>query len=134
MADFKATLLIVDDEPSVLKLCSGILAPLSYQVLTAPSGYAAYSLLNGRYQGLGQVAVDLVLTDWKMEGWDGIRLLGEIRSSPFRDLPVLLMSGAVTRSDLLEASKQRNVGIYLKPIQKDSLISKVEEVLTAVRA
>src|ERR1700704_296148 len=96
-----------------------LLEPEGYEVLTAESGYAAFSMMGNRLQALGEPKVHLIITDWKMAGWDGIRLLGEIRVNPrYKDIAVVLMSGAVTREELVQAATNRADSVLVKPLKK----------------
>jgi CheY-like chemotaxis protein len=66
-----------------------------------------------------------------MPGWDGLRVLTEIRTRPYKDLPVILMSGAVTREQLLAAAAKNLTSVLLKTLDKDVLLAKVTELIGA---
>ena len=70
-------LLVVDDEPPVLRLVARILATENYEVSTAESGDAALRLLQN--PGLG--VVDLLVTDLMMPGMSGRELAAIVRKS-----------------------------------------------------
>lgn len=61
------TTLIVDDDPSVLDVVAGILREPGYNVVTARDGYEAIRILADRH-------IDLMITDVKMPGLDGVQL------------------------------------------------------------
>jgi len=65
-------LLVVDDEPQILQMISGILRDEGFEVITAPDGEAALKLV-------GEEAPDLVLLDMNMPGLGGA---GVISSPP----------------------------------------------------
>src|SRR5260370_22535013 len=71
MSDMISTILIVDDEAPIRALLSEHLQLVGYQVALAANGVAALQLLAG-----GEV--DLVLTDVRMPGMNGLELLAEI--------------------------------------------------------
>ena len=131
MENEKYTVLIVDDEPSVLAYLGVLLKPLGVQVLTSASGYSALGLLENQVKGTGVLTVDLVITDWRMKGWDGIRLLTEIRARPYGKIPIILMSGAVTKEQLEIAAKNKADGILLKPIVEADLCAKISAFMAS---
>ena len=69
------TILIVDDEPSILQSLQGILADEGFEVATASNGYEAL-------QQIEADAPDLVLLDIWMPGIDGLETLKEIKKKP----------------------------------------------------
>ncbi|HEX2573152.1 MAG TPA: response regulator [Polyangia bacterium] len=82
------TLLIIDDEFSLVESLTELLSWEGYEVVTAA---------NGR-QGLEQLersSPALVLLDYMMPVMDGMQVLRSLRSNPaYRDLPVVLMTAA----------------------------------------
>lgn len=86
-AVFKETILIVDDNASVLKTVAKIVAMAGYQVLSADGGVAALKLANNTGQ-----QIDLLLSDVDMPGMSGPDL-GEALKKERPDIHVMLMSG-----------------------------------------
>lgn len=80
------TILVVDDDPDVLEYASQVLAECGYRVLTAADGTSALSLL--RSGG----TVDLLFTDVRMPGLDGIEVARRARER-LPALKVLFASG-----------------------------------------
>ena len=78
------SILIVDDEKNYPPVLSAVLEEEGYESLTANSGKEALEILK-------QSEVDLVLTDMKMPGMDGIELLEKIKAKD-PDLPVIMMT------------------------------------------
>ena len=79
------TILIVDDEESILKALKDILEDEGYETLLASSGEEALAIT-------GERPLDRVLLDIWLPGRDGVEVLKEIkRFHP--DLPVIMMSG-----------------------------------------
>lgn len=75
---------------------------------------------------------DLVLTDWNMPKTNGFQLLCSIRESHTRDQTrVLMLSGEVTRSRILQAVLAGADGFMPKPVPMDLLKQKVVSLLTA---
>ncbi|RME29104.1 MAG: response regulator, partial [Candidatus Zixiibacteriota bacterium] len=80
--------LVVDDDPYLLDLLVETLDTIGYQCTPAKDGLEALDLLNnGTY--------DIVVTDIKMPGMDGISLLRKVRRR-FHDLPVLFITGVAS--------------------------------------
>ena len=85
-----ATILVVDDEPTILDALAEVLREEGHAVLAAGDGAAALGLL-------ARGAPDLVITDTMMPGLDGPGLVRRMRARPeLREAPVLLAS-AVAR-------------------------------------
>lgn len=81
------TILVVDDDPIIMKLVSDILSKSSYNVLTAVNGQAALKKSKS-HKGV----IDLLLSDFQMPGLSGVELATQmIHARP--KLKVLLMSG-----------------------------------------
>lgn len=133
MAGESGIILLVDDDKNILQFVSGILTKEGYEVLVCESGYAAYTLLENRFQGLGDPKVHVVISDWVMQGWDGMKLLAEIRTRPYRMIPFILMSGAVTKDQLIEAARNRADAVLIKPIDRDNLLAKVAELMARAK-
>jgi len=66
------SILIVDDEPSILKSLGGLLSDEGFEVSTASNGYEAIQLVSSE-------SPDLILLDVWMPGLDGIETLTEIK-------------------------------------------------------
>ncbi len=114
-------LLLVDDDPDLLRLLSLRLHAAGYRVTTAGSAEAA----------LAQLAIErpqLVLSDVQLPGQDGLRLFDDIHA---RDptLPVILLTAHGTIPDAVEATA-RGVYTYLtKPFDGKALLDKIAEAL-----
>lgn len=87
-AAHRSVVLVVDDERYIVDLLTDLLQDEGYEVLRASDGQAALDILSHQWP-------DLVVADVMMPRIDGMRLLTLIREQN-RDLPVILMSAAVT--------------------------------------
>jgi two-component system, NtrC family, response regulator GlrR len=115
------TILIVDDDPDLLKLLALRLGAAGYAVQTAESGERA----------LAAIAVsrpDIVVTDLKMGGMDGLALFEAIqRTAP--TLPVLILTAHGTIPDAVDATRRGVFGFLPKPFEARELLAQVEQAL-----
>lgn len=108
------SILVVDDDPDLLKLLTIRLRRTGFAVETAQSGDAALVTLE-------RVQPDVVVTDLKMQAMDGIELLGEIeRRCPV--LPVILLTAHGTIPDAVAATRKGAFAFLTKPIDDEELI------------
>ncbi len=87
------TILIVDDEKNYLVILEELLSDDGYQVLTADQGQRALDISRSH-------DLDLLITDMKMPGMDGMALLEQVHAhNP--ELPVVMMTafGSVEKAD-----------------------------------
>jgi CheY-like chemotaxis protein len=112
-------ILIVDDNPDILKLVSTMAVRLGYHPTTAEDGVdALYHLTRNRY--------DLVLTDYEMHFIDGYQLADQIKERHF-GTKVIIMTGHCEKdvADLLGGSGIVD-GLLLKPFSLEALKEKIE--------
>jgi len=115
-------ILIVDDEVNMQKVLSILFRRENYEVVTASNGDEAKKLI------AGPGAFDLVLSDLKMPGMDGIQLLTYIRDSNL-NIPVIMLTAYGSISEAVDAMKLGAVDFITKPFNKDDLKSIVRRVL-----
>ena len=117
----KGKILLVDDDPGLLRLLSIRLRAEQYEVEAVESTENALSVLN-------RFRPDLVITDLRMDKMDGIGLLKELQTrSP--GLRVLIITAHGTIPDAVAATQSGAFGFLTKPIDKDELMSTVERAL-----
>ncbi len=108
------TILIVDDEKNYPPVLGAILEEEGYETLAANSGPEALEVLKN-------ADVDLVLTDMKMPGMDGIELMERIKAVD-PDLPVIMMTAHGTVEKAVEAMEKGAFSYILKPFDNDRMI------------
>jgi DNA-binding NtrC family response regulator len=124
MAD-AARILVVDDEPDMVETVARILTHLGHESVTATEGGAALELLE-------RERPDLVLTDLRMPGMDGLALLKEVkRIDP--EAPVVLFTAHATIETAVEAIKAGAFDYITKPFTADQLQVVIERALTQRR-
>ena len=116
------TILIVDDEKNYLLVLSAVLEEEGFEVLTAVSGLEALEILKSS-------DMDLVLTDMKMPGMDGIALLEQVKTRD-PELPVIMMTAHGTIDKAVEAMQKGAYTYVLKPFENERLILYVKKALT----
>jgi two-component system response regulator GlrR len=117
----KGRILLVDDDPGLLRLLSIRLRAEKYEVEAVESAHRALAVLN-RFEP------DLVITDLRMDKMDGIGLLKELQErSP--GLRVLIITAHGTIPDAVAATQSGAFGFLTKPIDKEELLDHVERAL-----
>ena len=123
----KGTLLVVDDERSIRVGLKGLLTKEAYEVSTAESGDEVLRLLASQ-------PVDLVLTDLRIPGVDGLSLLQQIKKR-HPDTLVVMMTAYGSEKIAVEAMKAGAYDYIVKPFDNDEVILLVRQALeqTALR-
>jgi len=117
-------ILLVDDDPFILTMVSAWLEAEAYEVKTTENGSDAINSLT-------DFDPDLVITDLRMEGMDGIALLKEIQNYN-SVLPVIMLSGAAEISDAVSATHQGIFEFLTKPITPEPLFNSIKNALNHV--
>ena len=117
-----ATILVVDDERTVRNIAALLLQRHGYRTLQADSGMEAISICE-------EEKVDLVLSDVRMPGMDGIRLGNELRAR-HAELPVVFMSGYIPEEC---ASSLSRSSVLSKPFTPVGLLEVVRRSLAESR-
>jgi len=118
---FKGSILVAEDEASVRESLADLLRDESYQVTTAVDGAAAISALDTS-------EFDLVLSDVRMPGADGLAVLRHSREVAPQTL-VLLMTAHATVDSAVEALRRGAQDYLLKPIMLEDVLHKINYLL-----
>jgi two-component system response regulator GlrR len=118
----KASLLLVDDDPDLLRLLAIRLKANGYQVNAVESAQKALA-------AIAHSRPDLVLTDLRMEGMDGMALFQEVQAS-CPGLPVIILTAHGTIPEAVAAVKKGVFGYLTKPYDADELLTQIERALT----
>lgn len=113
--------LIVDDDPNVLRMMKGVLESFAdYEVLVAASGGLGISMAH-------EAMPDVIILDLIMPGLDGEQVVDALRQSPeTANIPVLLATSA---PDVGEALQIPNVQVLGKPVDPEDLVERIEGLL-----
>lgn len=115
------TILIVDDEKHYPMILAEVLQEEGYACFTASSGVEALDIFENEF-------VDLVLTDVKMPGMDGIELLSRIKEiNP--DAPVIVMTAYGSVEKAVEAMQEGAYTFITKPFENETLLTHISKAL-----
>ena len=119
-----ANLLLVDDDPGLLKLLGMRLTSEGFHIVTAESGQEALKLLL-------KEKIDLVISDLRMDEMDGMALFAEIqRQQP--GMPVIILTAHGSIPDAVAATQQGVFSFLTKPVDRDALYKAIDEALELV--
>ena len=107
------TVLIVDDERNYLLVLEALLSEEGYQVITAEGGRKGLECIE-------ENDLDVVITDMKMPGMDGMELMSRIQLRQ-PDLPVIMMTAFGSVEKAVEAMRKGAFDYILKPFKNEEL-------------
>ena len=115
-------LLIVDDEPDMLKLLSMIIREKTpYEVITTNNPLEAYEFAK-------EGGFDLVIADLKMPGLDGIELLEAVKRMD-EDIPVIIITAYGTVESATEAIQKGGFDFITKPFKKEQILFTIDRAI-----
>lgn len=114
-------ILVVDDEQAVRDLLAKTLTMADYDVDAAPDGASAIDRLRA-------VEYDLLITDLKMPGMDGLSVIREARRTA-PDLPVIIITGYSTEASAIEAINLGVAGYLTKPFRLPRILAATARAL-----
>jgi two-component system response regulator GlrR len=117
----KAKILVVDDDPGLLRLLTIRLRAENYEVEAVQSAADALA-------AAGTFRPDLVVTDLRMDQMDGIGLLKELQSR-WPGLKVIILTAHGTIPDAVRATQSGAFGFLTKPVEKQELLEHVQKAL-----
>ncbi|MBI5408943.1 MAG: sigma-54-dependent Fis family transcriptional regulator [Nitrospirae bacterium] len=112
-----SVILVVDDEPLQRDILKTILESEGYETHTAASGKEALAILE-------TIHPDVILSDLRMEGMDGLELLEAIPRKPFEP-SIIIITAHGTISSAVEAVRKGAFDYLTKPLNKDTLLLNV---------
>jgi len=116
--------LVVEDEPDILKVIVFRLKKAGYEVIHAANGKEALDIVRG------QDKADLILLDLVMPVMDGSEFCRILKGDDaLRRIPVIILS-ASTAKDIAEKAREIKANDYIvKPFEPEILLSKIEALL-----
>jgi CheY-like chemotaxis protein len=111
--------LVIDDEPHVVKYLTVFLQDCGYETCSAADGEAGFEVLK-------REKPDLITLDLQMPNETGTRFYRNlIKTKEFKDLPVIVISGLPGRH--LAVSKP--VAVFEKPIDREALLDTIKKTI-----
>lgn len=121
-----ATLLFVDDEPSIMSSLKRLFRPHGYRIHTAESGAEALDTLE-------RERIDLVISDMRMPAMDGAAFLGKVREQ-WPDVTRILLTGHTDMESTIKAINEGEIYRYInKPWNDDEVVVVVREAIERQR-
>ena len=112
-------ILVVDDQPGNVRVVGALLSRNGFEVLTADNGRDALRIA-------AEQLPDLILLDVMMPDMDGFQVLAELkRDDTLRQLPVVCLTAARDREQLLRAFDAGAVDYVTKPFLPEELLARV---------
>lgn len=117
-----ARILVVDDDPDILKLAEKVLASAGHTVFVAEDAMRAVDWLNN-------IEFDLLLSDANMPHYSGFELVSTIRNNEkYNNMAVAMLTGLRERRDVERAVKMGVDDYIVKPLDPLLLIQKVNSL------
>jgi two-component system response regulator AtoC len=117
----KGNVLLVDHDPAVAKVLGALLAQAGLTTHSARDGREALELL-------GRKPIDVVVSDVRMPGMDGMQLLAEVTKG-WPDVPVILLTAHGTVPLAVEAMKAGAADFVLKPFDREEILFTIRKAL-----
>jgi len=119
------TVLIVDDEPTIVEVVARYIERAGYETLEAADGLEALRLaeLHGP---------DLIVLDVMLPGADGIEVMRRLHEAPGKQVPVILLTARGEESDRLVGLRRGADDYVVKPFSPAELVARVDAVLRRV--
>jgi len=125
----ETNILIVEDTPQVRSILRLSLTIGGFKVYEAASAQQALQVLER------QVKVDLILLDIMMPGIDGITFCKFLKETPkYAEIPVIFCTAKSDKESVVETRKLGAIDYIVKPFTKDTIIKKITENLSKLRA
>lgn len=116
-------ILVVDDEPNILKLVSFILTSRGYEVIEASLGAEGIAKAKAEKP-------DLIILDVMMPKMDGFKAAKRLRADKATStIPILMLSSKAQFEDKMRGIESGAMDYITKPFEKDELLQKIESFL-----
>jgi DNA-binding NtrC family response regulator len=122
----RARVLVVDDDRAVGMVLTALIAQAGHQARYVGSGPEALA-------ALASGGVDVIVSDVRMPGMDGMELLAEVQKK-HRDVPVILLTAHGTVALAVEAMKAGATDFLTKPFDRDEVLFTIGKALTGAKA
>jgi two-component system, OmpR family, response regulator ResD len=120
-----ATVLVVDDEPTIVEIVGRYMERAGFETYTAPDGYKALDAATAHRP-------DLVVLDVMLPGIDGIEVMERLQERPGPPIAVILLTARGEESDRLVGLRNGADDYVVKPFSPAELVARVEAVLRRI--
>jgi two-component system response regulator ResD len=120
--DSRGTVLVVDDEPTIVEVVSRYLARAGFTTREAFDG-------PGALEAVREYRPDLVVLDVMLPGFDGIEAMRRLHEQPGEPIPVILLTARAEESDRLIGLRRGADDYVVKPFSPAELVARVEAVM-----
>jgi two-component system response regulator ResD len=124
-AEKTATVLVVDDEPTIVEIVGRYMERAGFETYTAPDGYKALDAAT-------EHRPDLVVLDVMLPGIDGIEVMERLQERPGPRIAVILLTARGEESDRLVGLRNGADDYVVKPFSPAELVARVEAVLRRI--
>ena len=121
MTNNRPAILVADDEPNIRRVLAAVLEREGYRVITARDGGEALGLLVAQ-------KVQVVITDLKMPGVDGLEVLKFVQQNQ-PGTPVIIITAHGTIDNAVQALKAGALDYITKPFEKDQLLAVIAKAV-----
>ncbi|MBE3113282.1 MAG: response regulator [Actinobacteria bacterium] len=121
---YRSSVLVVDDDKEFTQKIKNFLNKEGYNIFTAHDGIKGLEIINGN-------KIDVVLTDIKMSGMDGIKLL-EKSKELHKDIEVIMMTGYGDEELAVKALRRGAINYLRKPIDLNELCIAIEKAIEKI--
>ena len=116
------SILVIDDDNSVLEHVEQVLQSAGYPSHRASNGLDGLKILNS-------IGADLIVLDVTMPGMDGLQTCRMIRATErHKNVPVLMLTSRADITDMMEARKVGADDYLVKPVDPQLLLKKIERL------
>lgn len=127
------TVLVIDDDTDLREIIVTGFEGSEYKAISAANGKDAIAVLEKRFLEFGHTNLDVIICDWMMPELDGLSFLNHIRQGLGAETPFVLMSGAVTRQQLVGALNFGPDAVLLKPFDLETMAQKMKDAIESRR-
>jgi CheY-like chemotaxis protein len=121
----KTTILVVDDEPDIVRIVTRIMESCDYEVVTAQDGFEALSAAQ-------ESKPDVIILDLNLPGMNGFEVCHRLRTTEAtRAIPIVMMTAAYVSIDDARRGHTSGADEYVvKPFLREVLIHNVQRLLS----
>jgi two-component system response regulator ResD len=123
----RGTVLVVDDEPTIVEIVARYMARAGYATREAHDGPQAL-------RQASRERPDLVVLDVMLPGIDGIEVMRQLRAQPGEPIPIILLTARAEESDRLVGLRRGADDYVVKPFSPAELVARVDAVLRRATA